>query len=142
MVSGTARTTWHKGVFARCDERGHIRTPGHHAPASGEIQYESNIIDIGGEKVQLRVPEQMRALGPVLIPLGCPGTPQGAAGGVLLLCTPWANYVNGQGANDRREAVRRHYLLGWPSAALTARRSRGDTRARPEPVGDHRRRWA
>ena len=35
-------------------------------------------------------------MGPVLIPLGRPGTPQEAAGGVFLLCTPWANYVNGQ----------------------------------------------
>src|ERR1700743_754855 len=57
---------------------------------------EGNLVEIAGEKVQLGIPEQMRALGPARIPLGRPGTPQEAAGGVFLLCTPWANYVNGQ----------------------------------------------
>ena len=57
---------------------------------------EENIVEIRGEKVQLGIPEQLRALGPALIPLGRPGTPREAAGGVFLLCTPWANYVNGQ----------------------------------------------
>jgi 3-oxoacyl-[acyl-carrier protein] reductase len=60
------------------------------------VKDESNVVEIRGEKVQLGIPEQMRALGPALIPLGRPGTPHEAAGGVFLLCTPWANYINGQ----------------------------------------------
>jgi len=60
------------------------------------VKDESNVVEIAGERVQLGIPEQMRALGPALIPLGRPGTPHEAAGGVFLLCTPWANYVNGQ----------------------------------------------
>jgi 3-oxoacyl-[acyl-carrier protein] reductase len=57
---------------------------------------DENVADIGGEKVQLGIPEQLRAMGPALIPLGRAGTPREAAGGVFLLCTPWANYINGQ----------------------------------------------
>ena len=57
---------------------------------------DENVAEIGGEKVQLGIPEQLRAMGPALIPLGRAGTPHEAAGGVFLLCTPWANYVNGQ----------------------------------------------
>ncbi|HEY2259922.1 MAG TPA: SDR family oxidoreductase [Solirubrobacteraceae bacterium] len=57
---------------------------------------ESNTMEIGGEKVQLGIPEQMRQMAPMLIPLGRPGTPQEAAGGVFLLCTPWANFITGQ----------------------------------------------
>jgi 3-oxoacyl-[acyl-carrier protein] reductase len=57
---------------------------------------DENVVEIAGEKVQLGIPEQLRAMGPALIPLGRAGTPREAAGGVFLLCTPWANYVNGQ----------------------------------------------
>jgi 3-oxoacyl-[acyl-carrier protein] reductase len=57
---------------------------------------EENVAEIGGQKVQLGIPEQLRALGPALIPMGRPGTPHEAAGGVFLLCTPWANYITGQ----------------------------------------------
>ena len=57
---------------------------------------EENVAEIRGEMVQLGIPEQLRAMGPALIPLGRAGTPREAAGGVFLLCTPWANYINGQ----------------------------------------------
>ena len=60
---------------------------------------ESNTMEIGGEKVQLGIPDQLRGMASMLIPLGRPGTPQEAAGGIFLLCTPWANYVNGQVLN-------------------------------------------
>jgi 3-oxoacyl-[acyl-carrier protein] reductase len=60
---------------------------------------EENVAEIGGQKVQLGIPEQMIALGPALIPLGRPGSPQEAAGGVFLLCTPWANFITGQVLN-------------------------------------------
>jgi 3-oxoacyl-[acyl-carrier protein] reductase len=60
---------------------------------------ESNVIEIDGEKVQLGIPDQLRQLAPMLIPLGRPGTPEEAAGGVFFLCSPWSNYVHGQVLN-------------------------------------------
>jgi len=60
---------------------------------------ESNVMEIGGEKVQLGIPDQMRGMASMLIPLGRSGTPQEAAGGVFFLCSPWANYVTGQVLN-------------------------------------------
>jgi 3-oxoacyl-[acyl-carrier protein] reductase len=57
---------------------------------------ESNTMEIGGEKVQLGIPAQLRGLAPALIPLGRPGTPEEAAGGIFFLCSPWANFVHGQ----------------------------------------------
>ena len=60
---------------------------------------ESNTMEIGGEKVQLGIPDQMRGMASMLIPLGRPGTPEEAAGGVFFLCSPWSNYVHGQTLN-------------------------------------------
>jgi 3-oxoacyl-[acyl-carrier protein] reductase len=60
---------------------------------------ESNVIEIGGETIQLGIPDQLRGMAPMLIPLGRPGAPTEAAGGVFFLCTPWSNYVHGQVLN-------------------------------------------
>ncbi len=60
---------------------------------------EDNTMEIGGEKVQLGIPEQLRQMASMLIPLGRPGTPEEAAGGVFFLCSPWSNYVHGQVLN-------------------------------------------
>jgi 3-oxoacyl-[acyl-carrier protein] reductase len=60
---------------------------------------ESNTMEIDGQRVQLGIPEQMRAVAPMLIPLGRPGTTREAAGGVFFLCSPWSNYVHGQVLN-------------------------------------------
>jgi len=60
---------------------------------------ESNVMEIDGEKVQLGIPDQLRGMASMLIPLGRPGTPEEAAGGVFLLCSPWANYIHGQVIN-------------------------------------------
>ncbi len=60
---------------------------------------ESNAIEVGGERIQLGIPDQMRGMASMLIPLGRPGTPQEAAGGVFFLCSPWSNYVHGQVLN-------------------------------------------
>ncbi len=59
----------------------------------------SNTMEIGGEKVQLGIPDQLRSMAPMLIPIGRPGTTEEAAGGIFLLCTPWSNYVHGQVLN-------------------------------------------
>ena len=60
---------------------------------------DENVMEIGGEKVQLGIPEQARGMAGFLIPLGRPGTPEEAAGGVFFLCSPWSNYVHGQVLN-------------------------------------------
>jgi len=60
---------------------------------------ESNVMEIGGEKVQLGIPDQLRGMASMLIPIGRPGTPQEAAGGVFFLCSPWSNFVHGQVLN-------------------------------------------
>ena len=60
---------------------------------------DENTMEIDGEKVQLGIPEQLRGMGTMLIPLGRPGTPEEAAGGIFLLCTPWADFVHGQVLN-------------------------------------------
>jgi 3-oxoacyl-[acyl-carrier protein] reductase len=57
---------------------------------------QENTMEIGGEKVQLGIPEQMRQMASMLIPLGRPGTAEEAAGGIFFLCSPWSNYVHGQ----------------------------------------------
>jgi 3-oxoacyl-[acyl-carrier protein] reductase len=53
-------------------------------------------IERGGEKIQLGIPEQMRQMASMLIPLGRGASPEEAAGGIFILCTPWANYIHGQ----------------------------------------------
>jgi 3-oxoacyl-[acyl-carrier protein] reductase len=60
---------------------------------------ESNTMEIGGQKVQLGIPDQLRGMASALIPIGRPGTPQEAAGGVFFLCSPWSNFVHGQVLN-------------------------------------------
>ena len=60
---------------------------------------EANMMEIHGEKVQLGIPEQLRQMAPMLIPLGRPGSPEEAAGGVFFLCSPWSNFVHGQVLN-------------------------------------------
>jgi len=59
----------------------------------------SNVMEIDGETVQLGIPDQLRGMAAMLIPLGRPGTPEEAAGGVFFLCSPWSNYVHGQVLN-------------------------------------------
>jgi 3-oxoacyl-[acyl-carrier protein] reductase len=52
-----------------------------------------------GEKVELGIPEQMRAMASMLIPLGRPAQPEEAAGPVLFLASSLSNYVHGQVLN-------------------------------------------
>ncbi|CAN5542732.1 3-oxoacyl-ACP reductase FabG [soil metagenome] len=58
-----------------------------------------NTMEIDGEQVQLGIPEQLRGMASMLIPLGRPGTPEEAASGIFFLCSPWSNYVHGQVLN-------------------------------------------
>jgi 3-oxoacyl-[acyl-carrier protein] reductase len=60
---------------------------------------EGGKIEIEGKQIELGIPEQMRAMAAMMIPLGRPASPQEAAGPVFFLCSPWANYVHGQVLN-------------------------------------------
>jgi len=64
-----------------------------------QSKVEDNVMEIDGEKVQLGIPDQLRGMSSMLIPLGRPASPQEAAGGVFFLCSPWSNYVHGQVLN-------------------------------------------
>ena len=52
-----------------------------------------------GDQVELGIPEQMRAMASMTIPLGRPAKPEEAAGPVLFLCSGLSNYVHGQVLN-------------------------------------------
>jgi 3-oxoacyl-[acyl-carrier protein] reductase len=56
-------------------------------------------IEMEGREIQLGIPEQMRAMAAMMIPLGRPASPEEAAGPVFFLCSPWSNYVHGQVLN-------------------------------------------
>ena len=60
---------------------------------------DANVAEIAGEKVQLGIPDQLRGMAAMMIPLGRPGSPKEAAGGIFFLCSPWSNYVHGQVLN-------------------------------------------
>jgi 3-oxoacyl-[acyl-carrier protein] reductase len=64
-----------------------------------EAKESAQTIERGGQEIQLGIPEQLRAMASMTIPLGRPGTPEEAAGGIFFLCSPWSNYVHGQVLN-------------------------------------------
>jgi 3-oxoacyl-[acyl-carrier protein] reductase len=61
-----------------------------------QAKVDENTMQKDGETIQLGIPEQMRQMASMLIPLGRAATPEEAAGGVFFLCSPWSNYVHGQ----------------------------------------------
>ena len=60
---------------------------------------EGGSIEREGQEIKLGIPEQLRAMASMIIPLGRPATPEEAAGPVFFLCSPWANYIHGQVLN-------------------------------------------
>jgi 3-oxoacyl-[acyl-carrier protein] reductase len=58
-----------------------------------------NVMTKDGEEIQLGIPEQMRQMAAMIIPLGRPASPDEAAGPVFFLCSPWSDYVHGQVLN-------------------------------------------
>jgi 3-oxoacyl-[acyl-carrier protein] reductase len=52
-----------------------------------------------GQEIKLGIPEQLRQMASMIIPIGRPATPDEAAAGVFFLCSPWSNYVHGQVLN-------------------------------------------
>jgi 3-oxoacyl-[acyl-carrier protein] reductase len=61
-----------------------------------QAKVDENVMEKDGETIQLGIPEQMRQMAAMLIPLGRPASPEEAAGGIFFLCSPWSNYVHGQ----------------------------------------------
>ena len=61
-----------------------------------QAKVNENVMEKDGETIQLGIPEQMRQMAAMLIPLGRPASPEEAAGGIFFLCSPWSNYVHGQ----------------------------------------------
>jgi 3-oxoacyl-[acyl-carrier protein] reductase len=53
----------------------------------------------GGEEIDLGIPEQMRAMAQMVIPLGRPAQPEEAAGPILFLASGHSDYVHGQVLN-------------------------------------------
>ncbi|MFZ9669826.1 MAG: SDR family NAD(P)-dependent oxidoreductase [Solirubrobacterales bacterium] len=53
----------------------------------------------GGEEIQLGIPEQMRSMASMIIPLGRPASTDEAAGPVLFLASELSNFVHGQVLN-------------------------------------------
>jgi 3-oxoacyl-[acyl-carrier protein] reductase len=60
---------------------------------------EGGKIELEGREIQLGIPEQMRAMAPMMIPLGRGASPGEAAGPIFFLCSPWSNFVHGQVLN-------------------------------------------
>lgn len=52
-------------------------------------------ITVDGAEIALGIPQQMRDMLTMLIPLGRTATPEEAAGGILLLASPYASYITG-----------------------------------------------
>src|SRR5437762_14186345 len=50
---------------------------------------DSNVITKDGKEIQLGIPDQLRSMAAMLIPIGRPGSPEEAAGGIFFLCSPW-----------------------------------------------------
>jgi 3-oxoacyl-[acyl-carrier protein] reductase len=64
-----------------------------------QAKEQGEAIEREGEKIEIGVPEQQRAMASMIIPLGRPAQPGEAAGPVLFLCSPLSNYVHGQVLN-------------------------------------------
>ncbi len=52
-------------------------------------------IEVDGEEIQLGIPNQLRQHATMFIPLQRAATPEEAAGGILMMASPWAGYITG-----------------------------------------------
>jgi 3-oxoacyl-[acyl-carrier protein] reductase len=57
---------------------------------------ESEMFEHGDARIPLGLPQPIRERAAAGIPVGRPATADEAAGGILLLCAPWSNFVHGQ----------------------------------------------
>jgi 3-oxoacyl-[acyl-carrier protein] reductase len=61
-----------------------------------QAKVDENTMEKDGETIQLGIPEQMRQMAPMMIPLGRAASPAEAANAIFFLCSPWSNYIHGQ----------------------------------------------
>jgi 3-oxoacyl-[acyl-carrier protein] reductase len=52
-------------------------------------------IAVGDQEIALGIPESLRGMATMLIPMGRTGTPEEAAGGIVLMASPLAGYITG-----------------------------------------------
>lgn len=52
-------------------------------------------VAVAGQEVALGIPDSLREMAKLLIPLGRVGTPEEAAGGIVLMASPLAGYITG-----------------------------------------------
>lgn len=52
-------------------------------------------LTVGDQEIAIGIPNHLRQMAPMMIPLGRPGTPEEAAGGIVLLASPLAAYITG-----------------------------------------------
>jgi 3-oxoacyl-[acyl-carrier protein] reductase len=64
-----------------------------------QAKEQGEAIEREGERIEIGVPEQQRAMASMIIPLGRPAQPAEAAGPVLFLSSRFSNYVHGQVLN-------------------------------------------
>jgi 3-oxoacyl-[acyl-carrier protein] reductase len=64
-----------------------------------QAKEQGEAIEREGERIEIGVPEQQRAMASMIIPLGRPAQPQEAAGPVLFLSSQLSNYIHGQIVN-------------------------------------------
>src|SRR5215207_5200688 len=64
----------------------------------GPFKVNVNAVAFGFVETRMtaELPQQMRDMAPMIIPLGRPAQPEEAAGAIFFLCTPWSNFVHGQ----------------------------------------------
>ena len=77
-----------------------------------QAKEKAEAIEREGEKIELGIPEQQRAMASMIIPLGRPAQPAEAAGPVLFLCSDLSQLHPRPGAERHGRAVRRHGQLG------------------------------
>ena len=64
-----------------------------------QAKEQAEAIEREGEKIELGIPEQQRAMASMIIPLGRPAQPEEAAGPILFLSSELSNYIHGQVLN-------------------------------------------
>jgi 3-oxoacyl-[acyl-carrier protein] reductase len=89
MTKTVAREWGQFGIRCNAVAFGSIETRLIQAKEAGEK------ITVQGQEVALGIPQALRDMMLMVIPLGRTGTPEEAAGGILLLASPYASYITG-----------------------------------------------